>query len=294
MGLLPSSFLPSEAEAYDAPAELSDPIGDTSFSPLKGLVHRYPDRVLLKLTHACPVYCRFCFRREQVGPGGDVLSRNDLEAALSYVRNHPEIWEIVLSGGDPMFLPPRRLASLFKQFNDITNVSVVRFHTRVPVVMPESISRDLLTALRFRGAVYVVVHVNHPDELTEAALSALGRFVDDGIPLLSQTVLLKGINDRVEILERLFRLLVANRVKPYYLHHLDHARGTSHFRVPLGVGQEIMRNLRGRLSGLCQPTFMLDIPGGHGKVPVGPSYLTAVGEGYAVLDPNNNVHSYGG
>ena len=291
-GPLARQYLPSEAEGVDAPGEIEDPIGDKAHSPLRGLVHRYPDRVLLKLTHACPVYCRFCFRREQVGPGGDALGKADVEAALDYIRAHREIWEVVFSGGDPFYLPARKLKTVLSEIDAIDHVEVVRFHTRVPVVLPQVIDDAMLEALRRRSATYVVVHVNHRDELTPEGVAALRRLSRAGITLLSQTVLLRGVNDHVGVLAELFRALVANNVKPYYLHHLDAARGTSHFRVPIARGQEIVRQLRGSVSGLCQPTYMLDIPGGHGKVPIGPDYLSAKDGGYEVTDPQGTAHAY--
>jgi lysine 2,3-aminomutase len=259
---------------------------------VRGLVHRYPDRVLFKLTHACPVYCRFCFRREQVGPGGDALGKREVDTALNYIRSHPEVWEVVFSGGDPLYLPARKLRSVIAEIDSIPQVEVVRFHTRVPVVLPQAIDEEMLAALRGRAATYVVVHINHRDELTPEAIAALRRLTQTGITLLSQTVLLRGINDDAAVLAQLFCALVANNVKPYYLHHLDPARGTSHFRVPIARGQQIMRELRGRVSGLCQPTYMLDIPGGHGKVPIGPDYLLPSEVGYEVTDPQGRVHTY--
>ena len=270
-------FVPDPAELRDAPEESADPIGDHVHSPVPGIVHRYPDRVLLKPLHVCPVYCRFCFRREMVGPSGlGTLGAEQLDAALAYISEHPEIWEVVITGGDPLILSPRRIGELMERLGSIPHVKVVRFHTRVPVVAPESVTEDLVAALRSdrTKAVYVVLHANHSRELTAAARAACARLIDVGIPMLSQSVLLRGVNDRAETLEALMRALVETRIKPYYLHHPDLAPGTGHFRVPLATGQDLMRALRGRVSGLCQPTYILDLPGGHGKVPVGPSYVT--------------------
>jgi lysine 2,3-aminomutase len=291
-GPVARQYLPTAAEAVSLPDEIVDPIGDGAHSPVRGIVHRYPDRVLLKLTHACPVYCRFCFRREQVGPGGEALGSADLEAALGYIRSHPQIWEVVFSGGDPLYLPPKKLKSVLAEIGAMPHVEVVRFHSRVPVVLPAAIDGAMLAALAGRPACYVAVHINHRDELTAEAVAALRAMTRSGITLLSQTVLLKGINDDPAVLADLFRALVANNVKPYYLHHLDRAPGTSHFRVPLERGQEIVRQLRGRVSGLCQPTYMLDIPGGYGKVPIGPNYVEAVPGGYRVTDPNGGEHAF--
>jgi lysine 2,3-aminomutase len=273
--------VPDPREALVAPEELADPIGDAAHSPVPGIVHRYADRALLLPTHVCAVYCRFCFRRETVGPDGGTLSEAQLEAALAYIKAHPEIFEEILSGGDPQVLSPRRLQHIVAQLSAIEHVKVIRLHSRVPAVDPGRINEELVAALKsqpkFPGhspkAVYVVLHINHARELSASAIAACARLVDAGIPMFSQSVLLKGINDDAATLEALFRALLANRIKPYYLHHGDLAQGTSHLRSDLEAGQALMRRLRGKLSGLAQPTYVLDIPGGHGKVPVGPNYL---------------------
>jgi lysine 2,3-aminomutase len=283
-------FVPTAAELTTTPDELADPIGDAPHTPVKGIVHRYPDRVLLKPTHACAVYCRFCFRREVVGPGGEALSPAELDAALDYIRAHPQIWEVILSGGDPLILSPRRLKEIVTALDAIDHVGVIRIHTRVPAVDPARITHELIDALRADKAVYVVLHANHPREFTDQARAACRRIVDAGIPMLSQSVLLRGVNDDPATMEALLRAFVRNRIKPYYLHHADLAPGTSHFRTSLAEGQALMRDLRGRVSGLCQPTYVLDIPGGHGKVPVGPGYVHADG---TVEDPRGARHSYG-
>ncbi len=282
-------FVPSAAELAEGAGESPDPIGDAPHSPVKGVVHRYPDRVLLKPVHACPVYCRFCFRREMVGPGGEALDAAELAAALEYIATRPAIWEVILSGGDPLMLSPRRLAGIVARLATMEHVGILRVHTRIAVADPGRISPALVDALRSRLPVYVVLHCNHPRELTPEARAACSRFVDAGIPMLSQTVLLKGVNDRLDILATLFRELVRNRVKPYYLHHPDLAPGTGHFRLTIAEGQALVRALRGTVSGLCQPTYVLDIPGGHGKVPVGPGYLEPDGR---VRDPAGVLHEY--
>lgn len=285
-------FVPDARELQQQPEESADPLGEERLSPVPGIVHRYPDRVLLKLTHACPVYCRFCFRREVVGPGGpQALSGPALDAALAYIAATPGIWEVILTGGDPFMLSPRRIAEVTTRLGAIGHAEVLRWHTRVPVVEPTRVTADLVTALKSSGkAVYVAVHANHAREMTEAARAACARLVDAGIPMLSQTVLLRGINDDAETLAELMRAFVAARVKPYYLHHLDLAPGTSHFRTSIADGQALMRALRGRLSGLAQPTYVLDIPGGHGKVPIGPGYLAQ--DGRSVADPAGAQHDY--
>lgn len=272
-----AQFVPRARELDVQPHELRDPIGDAVHTRVRGLIHRYPDRVLLEPVSVCPVYCRFCFRREQVGPKRDanasMLSDAELADALDYIRAHEQIWEVILSGGDPLILAPARLARVLAALDAIEHVRVIRIHTRVPVVDSRRIDAELLAALAVDTTVYVVLHCNHPRELTDAAARACASLVDAGIPMLAQTVLLRGINADAATLEALFRRLVELRVKPYYLHHADLAEGTSEFRTSIAEGQALMRALRGRVSGLCQPSYVLDIPGGHGKVPIGPNHL---------------------
>jgi lysine 2,3-aminomutase len=289
-----AQFVPNAAELVAAPEERADPIGDARWSPVPGIVHRYPDRVLLKPTLLCPVYCRFCFRREVVGKRPAMLDGAALERAFDYVRQRPEIWEVIVTGGDPFLLSARRIAPIVRALDQIPHLAVIRFHTRVPIVDPRRIGPALVGALAAQKAVYVVVHTNHPRELTAPAREALTRLNRAGIPLLSQTVLLRGVNDDPTVLEALFRGLVAMRVKPYYLHHADLARGTAHFRTGIAAGQRLVRDLRGRISGLCQPTYVLDIPGGHGKVPIAPCAVSAreAGCGWTVEDPGGVEHAY--
>lgn len=291
-------FVPDVRELEHEPGEDADPIGDEVHVAVPGLVHRYPDRVLLKAVSVCAVYCRFCFRREMVGPASGLpLTDGQLRDAVAYIRNHPEVWEVILSGGDPLVLSPRRIAQISATLGDIPHVKVVRWHTRVPVVRPEQITSELTGALKIPGkAVYVALHANHPRELTTEARAACGRLVDAGIPMVSQSVLLRGVNDDAVTLEALMRAFVETRIKPYYLHHLDRAPGTGHFRTSVAEGQALMKSLRGRVSGLCQPAYMLDIPGGHGKVPVGPSYVgpsdREESDGLIVRDPSGVEHLY--
>ncbi|WP_064712495.1 lysine-2,3-aminomutase-like protein [Rhizobium bangladeshense] len=288
-------FVPDAAELIVAPEERADPIGDHAHSPVEGIVHRYPDRVLLKAVHVCPVYCRFCFRREMVGPQGlGTLDAAAMQAALDYIGGRPEIWEVILTGGDPLVLSPRRLRDIMEALAAIAHVKIVRFHTRVPVVDPEKIDAALIAALKASGkTVYVALHANHVRELTTEARAACGRLVDAGIAMVSQTVLLKGINDDPEVLAELMKAFVEIRVKPYYLHHPDLAPGTGHFRLTIEEGQRIVAALRGRISGLCQPTYILDIPGGHGKAVVSGSTVQATGDGcYSVSDYRGGEHSY--
>src|SRR5215472_1265227 len=289
-----AQFVPSGAELEIAPEERADPIGDGRWSPVPGIVHRYPDRVLLKPTLLCPVYCRFCFRREVVGKRPAMLDQRALDRAFDYIRRRPEIWEVIVTGGDPFVLAPRRLANIVNMLDQIAHLAVIRFHTRVPVADPRRVTRSLVEALAAEKAVYVVVHANHPRELTPRVKEALTRLSRAGIPLLSQTVLLRGVNDDASVLEALFRGLVATRVKPYYLHHADLVQGTAHFRTGIAAGQDLVRSLRGRLSGLCQPTYVLDIPGGYGKVPIAPCAARpgdSLG-GWTVEDSAGGRHSY--
>ena len=263
-------FVPDRRELTIDPLERHDPIGDEAHSPLFGLVHRYPDRVLFKLVSVCPVYCRFCFRREMVGPEGDgAMSDDDIAAAVAYVAARPAIREVILTGGDPLMLSARRIRTLMEQLNAIPHLDIVRWHSRVPVVAPERLTEEVIAAVSGSDkTVVVAVHCNHADELgleAEARLRALRRA---GIILLSQTVLLKGINDNLPDLETLMRAFLRLGVIPYYLHHGDLAKGTSHFRTTLSEGLDLVEALRGRLSGLAQPTYVLDLPGGAGKVPV--------------------------
>jgi lysine 2,3-aminomutase len=287
-------FVPDPAELDVAPQERADPIGDHAHSPVDGIVHRYPDRVLLKLTHVCAVYCRFCFRREMVGPDAEPLTPAQLDAALDYIATHPDIWEVVLTGGDPLVLSARRLRDVMARLSTIEHVKVIRVHSRVPIADPARITGELVRSLKVEGkATYVVAHANHARELTPAAREACARIVDAGIPMLSQSVLLAGVNDDPQTLAALMRALVECRIKPYYLHHGDLAPGTAHLRTSIERGQELMRALHGRSSGLCQPTYVLDIPGGHGKSPVGPSYLSRDHQGRTrVEDFNGERHCY--
>ena len=279
-------FLPNARETAIAPEENADPIGDGAFTPVHGIVHRYPDRVLLKPVMTCAAYCRFCFRREMVGDGA--LTAAEMDAAIGYIAAHPEIREAILTGGDPLVLSARRIGALIKRLAAIPHLDWLRVHTRLPVVDPARITPAMIAALKSPLPVYMAIHCNHASELTPEVRRACARLADAGIPLLAQTVLLRGVNDDADTLAALMRALVKNRVKPYYLHHADLAPGTGHFRTSIAEGQALMRALRGRVSGLAQPTYVLDIPGGHGKVPVGPCYL----DGDRVVDWQGNPHSY--
>jgi lysine 2,3-aminomutase len=287
-------FVPDIRELDTHPAELTDPIGDHVKSPVAGLVHRYPDRVLLKIAHVCPVYCRFCFRREMVGPQlGEALSADEVEAALDYIRATPKIWEVILTGGDPFVLSPRRIRDITEALGQIPHVKILRWHTRVPVVDPSRVTDDLVAALKASSkTVFVGLHTNHAREMTPDARAAIAKLVDAGIPVVSQTVLLKGVNDNADTLEALMRALIEARVKPYYLHHGDLAPGTAHFRTTIADGQALMEELHRRLSGLALPTYVLDIPGAFGKMPINRETLSKDGAGYLIRDPSGAMHAY--
>lgn len=287
-------FVPDRRELTVTQEELADPIGDLSHSPVEGIVHRYPDRVLLKAVHVCPVYCRFCFRREMVGPKGlGTLDPATLDAAIAYIAGHEQVWEVILTGGDPLILSPRRLRDLMLRLAGISHVRVVRIHTRVPVVQPERVDEAMVSALLASGkSTCLAVHANHPREFTPQAQAALARLAGGGVMLVSQSVLLRGVNDDVETLAALMRAFVENRVKPYYLHHPDLAPGTSHFRLGIAEGQALVAALRGRLSGLAQPTYVLDIPGGHGKAVISSSPISGNDGCYTVHDWQGTAHTY--
>jgi lysine 2,3-aminomutase len=287
-------FLPDIAELVETAEERQDPIGDAAHEAVPGIIHRHPDRVLFKAVSTCPVYCRFCFRREQIGPGNsNLLSPADFERAFGYIQSHPEIWEVILTGGDPFILSPRRAAAITARLAAIEHVKIVRWHTRVPMVDPGRVSDEFIAALLAPGITpWVAIHANHPREFSPDAKRALARLADAGIALVSQSVLLKGVNDNVETLAALMRAFAENRVKPYYLHHPDLARGTSHFRIGIERGLALTRALRARLSGLAQPIYVLDIPGGFGKVPLDSAHVEKTATGYRVRDFAGVWHPY--
>ncbi|MAE51193.1 MAG: lysine 2,3-aminomutase [Micavibrio sp.] len=288
-------YVPQEAELYTTPTELEDPIGDNAHSPVKGIVHRYPDRVLFKVVSGCPVYCRFCFRREMVGPSHAPVTKEERDKALDYIRANPEIWEVILTGGDPLILSERKIGALLDELCAIEHVKVIRIHTRVPMADPKRLTDDYLKILKEKCTkpLYIVIHANHPNEFNDAVEQTIKNLHEIGANLLSQTALLHGVNDHAGILERLFRKLVTLNVKPYYLHHPDMAKGTSHFRLSLTDGMNIYRTLLGRISGLCHPAYVLDIPGGYGKTPINANYIVELKSGhYIVEDYFGRKHNY--
>lgn len=289
-----AQFLPDARELIETADEIADPIGDAAHTPVKGVVHRYQDRCLLKVVHVCPVYCRFCFRREMVGPTGDgTLSAEELQAALDYIHATPAIWEVILTGGDPFILSPRRAGEITQALAAIDHVKIVRWHTRVPLVDPARVSEAFVASLKAEGITpWVAIHANHPKEFTPEGRAALARLADAGIPLVSQSVLLEGVNNDPETLEALMRAFVENRVKPYYLHHPDLAPGTSHWRGTVEQGQALMEGLRRSASGLCQPAYVLDQPGGHGKARLNPLNARKTSSGYSLCGHDGQWRAY--
>jgi lysine 2,3-aminomutase len=261
-------YIPDAAELLTAPHELEDPTADAPFTPVKGVVHRYPDRALLKPLLACPVYCRFCFRREKVGPDGGLLTEAELQEALLWFEGNPAIREVILTGGDPLMLSARRLGEILGRLASMAHIETLRIHTRVPVADPARVTGALVAAMRQTKPVFIAVHANHAREFTPVAAQALARLADAGLPLLGQTVLLRGVNDEAPALEALLRVMIRNRIKPYYLHSLDPAPGTARFQVPEDDGLALMAALRGRLPGHALPFFVRETPMGGGKRPV--------------------------
>jgi len=265
--------VPRAEELSLVPGDLADPLGEAVHEVAPNLIVRYPDRALLFATDRCAVYCRFCTRSRLVGAGGGARPLSRLEPAFEYLRAHPEISDVIVSGGDPMVMATERLAQLLAALRAIPSVQTLRLATRVPVVLPQRVTDELLSALRPYHPIWVMTHFNHPRELSERAAQACNRLADAGFPVLNHTVLLRGVNDDAEILTQLFRGLVRLRVRPYYLLQADPVQGTGHLRTPLSTGIDIMERLQGRLSGIALPKLIVDTPGGLGKVPIGPDYV---------------------
>jgi lysine 2,3-aminomutase len=266
-------IVPRAEEAVEARGDLRDPLGEEAHEVAPELIQRYPDRALLLATDRCAVYCRFCTRSRLVGNGGGPRSLDRLRPAFDYLRRHPEVRDVIVSGGDPLAMATGRLQALLAALRDIPSIETIRLATRVPVVLPSRITSELLDALRPLHPLWVMTHFNHPKELSESARAACRRLADAGFPIMNQTVLLRGVNDDPETLKALFRGLVRERVRPYYLLQMDPVRGSSHLRTPLARGVQIMEQLQGRLSGIALPKLIVDTPGGFGKVPHGPSYV---------------------
>ncbi|MDP9034139.1 MAG: KamA family radical SAM protein [Myxococcota bacterium] len=267
--------VPDGLEAAEVPGDLADPLGEVAHEVAPHLVQRYPDRVLLLATDRCAVYCRFCTRSRIVGAGHGAVSLDALSPALDWLKRHPEVKDVIVSGGDPLAVATERLTRLVAAVRAIPSVETIRLATRVPVTLPMRITPELVRALRPHHPIWVMTHFNHPKELTSESIAACVRLADGGFPVMNQTVLLRGINDDSSTLEALFRGLVRARVRPYYLLQTDPVRGTAHLRTPIARGVELMEQLQGRLSGIALPKFICDTPAGRGKVPLGPDYVVA-------------------
>jgi lysine 2,3-aminomutase len=275
--------VPRSDEARTVPGDLHDPLGEEAHEVAPNLVQRYPDRVLLLATDRCGVYCRFCTRSRMVGQGGGARPLSQLAEAFAYVRAHSEIRDVIVSGGDPLVMSDARIGAILSELASIEHVMTVRIATRTPVTLPQRITDDLCKALRAHPAPWLMTHFNHPKELTPLAREACARLVDHGIPVMNQTVLLRGVNDDADTLEALFRGLVRTRVRPYYLLQADPVKGTAHMRTKLETGIALMERLQGRLSGIALPKLIVDTPGGKGKVPVGPDYIVSRVQGVTTL-----------
>ncbi len=275
--------VPRVEEAHEVPGDLADPLGEVAHEVAPHLVQRYPDRALLLATDRCGVYCRFCTRSRMVGDGGGAVALERLAPAFAYLEGHPEVRDVILSGGDPLTLSTERLVRLVARVRAIPSVETIRLATRTPVTLPSRITAELVRALRPYHPLWVMTHFNHPKELTPEAERACVRLADAGFPVMNQTVLLRGVNDDAAVLEALFRGLVRRRVRPYYLLQMDPVRGTGHLRTPLSTGLAIMERLQGRLTGIALPRLIVDTPGGMGKVPVGPDFVVARAPGRTVL-----------
>ena len=279
--------VPDAAEMADAESE-DDPLEEDLMSPVPHLVHRYPDRVLLMVTNQCPIYCRFCTRKRLVGKPG-FLKKGDLDRAIRYLHEHREVRDVILSGGDPLLLPDHRLERILTALRSVPHLELIRIGTRVPGSLPQRITPKLCDIIKHHHPVYMNLHFNHPDELTEEVKAACGMLADAGVPLGAQTVLLKGVNDDPEVMKRLMHQLLLARVKPYYLYQADLTKGTNHFRTSVEAGLEIIRALQGHTSGMAVPHFVIDAPGGGGKIPILPTdYLVHLDKHGAVLKNYEN------
>jgi lysine 2,3-aminomutase len=282
--------VPRSEEARVVPGDLADPLGEEAHEVAPHLVQRYPDRALLLVTDRCAVYCRFCTRSRMVGDGGGALPMDALEPAMKYLESHPEVRDVIVSGGDPLTLSTDRLVRVLARVRAISSVDTIRLATRVPVTLPSRVTGELVRALRPHHPIWVMTHFNHPKELTRESERACKTLVDHGFPVNNQTVLLRGVNDDAAVLAELFRGLVRWRVRPYYLLHADVVRGTSHLRTKVSKGVEIMEQLQGRLSGIALPKLIVDTPAGMGKVPIGPDYVVERAPGRTVLRTHRGVN----
>ena len=265
--------IPTDRELFFAPYENADPLAEEEYSPVPGLIHRYPDRALLLVTDQCAMYCRHCTRRRFTGQHDSNVPKEQVSKGIEYIRTHPEIRDVLVSGGDPLMLSDEQLEWVFAELRSIKHVEVIRFGSRTPVVCPQRITHELCNMIKKYHPIWFNVQFNHPSELTEEAIKACGMIIDAGVPVGNQSVLLAGVNDCVYVMRDLMNSLVKARIRPYYIYNCDPSLGLSHFRTPVSKGIEIMEALRGHTSGFCIPTFVIDAPGGGGKIPVMPNYL---------------------
>lgn len=285
--------VPRIEEASRAPDEMVDPCGEDSHMPVPGLVHRYPDRVLLLVTDRCASYCRYCTRSRVVSGAGEQELTVDLEGAFRYLENHPEVRDVLLSGGDPLLLSDAKLNAILTRLRSISSIEFIRIGTRIPIFLPQRITPELVAMLKQHHPLWMSIHSNHPKELSYEVREALGRLADAGIPLGNQSVLLKGVNDRSEILKDLFHKLLLCRVRPYYLYQCDLITGSAHLRTTIREGQEIMEQLRGYTTGYAVPTYVVDGPGGGGKIPIGPGYIVGMADDRVILkNYKGDVYEY--
>jgi len=285
--------VPRIEESNTAPDEMQDPCGEDSNMPVPGLVHRYPDRVLLLVTDRCASYCRYCTRSRVVSGAGEQELTMDLEGAFAYLQKHPEVRDVLLSGGDPLLLSDSKLDAILTRLRQIPTIEFIRIGTRIPIFLPQRITTDLLNVLKKHHPLWMSVHSNHPKELTQEVRLALGRLADAGIPLGNQSVLLKGVNDRADTLKSLFHKLLLCRVRPYYLYQCDLISGSAHLRTTIREGQEIMEQLRGHTTGYAVPTYVVDGPGGGGKIPIGPNYIVGMADNRVILkNYKGDVYEY--
>ena len=275
--------IPRIAESKLDPFDMPDPLHEDADAPVPGMTHRYPDRVLLLLTDQCGMYCRHCTRRRKAGETDAPMPRENVEKAFQYIESHKEVRDVILSGGDPLTLGDERLDEVLERLSKIKHVDIVRIGSRLPVVLPQRITEGLLRVLKKYKFVWLNTHFNHPREITPTSTAALAKLAEAGVVLGNQSVLLKGINDNVDVMKQLVHSLVKNRVRPYYIYQCDLSEGISHFRTPVSKGIEIIESLRGHTSGLCVPTYVVDAPGGGGKIPVMPNYIISQMPGRTIL-----------
>ncbi|MBI2094195.1 MAG: KamA family radical SAM protein [Candidatus Omnitrophica bacterium] len=275
--------VPVEEEYRLSPNDMIDPLGEDSHMPVPGLVHRYPDRVLLLVVEVCSMYCRFCTRSRVVGTSAGFSKPANIDVAIDYIKAHRKIRDVLISGGDPLTLSDERLDEVITKLRSIPHVEFIRIGTRNPVTLPYRVTESLCAVLQKHKPVWMSLHFNHPKEVTPAVRKACGMLADSGVPLGSQTVLLKGINDRPAIMKKLFHELLKTRVRPYYIYQCDPVKGTAHFRTPVAAGLQIIEKLRGHTSGYAVPTFVVDGPGGGGKIPLMPNYVVSVKDGVWTL-----------